>query len=106
MKCPNSDCGFEPDKPTKFCPECGKKMAMEQKPRVVLCKNITEEGNVCNAEIQINFKFCGECGIPVTKEMFERQLRICTWCNGEVPAGLKFCPNCGYKVVDKSKQYK
>ena len=78
-------------------------MASEQKPKVVLCKNITEEGTVCNAEIQITFKFCEECGMKVTKEMFEVKVMVCPVCKKEVPAGKKFCSDCGVKVIEEGK---
>lgn len=79
-------------------------MASEQKPKVVLCKNITNEGTLCNAEIQITFKFCDECGIKITKEMFEVVVMVCPDCNREVPAGKKFCSDCGKNVIEKEHQ--
>ena len=103
MKCPNKDCGFEPERPTKFCPECGSKMASEQKPKVVLCKNITDQGTPCNAEVQITFNFCDECGIKITKEMFEVAVMVCPDCKKEVPVGKKFCSDCGKKVIEKGE---
>ena len=47
MKCPN--CNKEVTDDTKFCPECGCKLA----------KNVCPK---CGNEIEANTKFCPECG--------------------------------------------
>lgn len=44
----------------------------------------------CGAEIEVNSKFCQECGEKVTKS--------CPKCGNEISNEIKFCPECGEKV--------
>ena len=46
----------------------------------------------CNATININAKFCSECGTKLNAKKF------CTNCGAEIEGTAKFCPSCGQKL--------
>lgn len=77
-----SNCGAKVPSGTKFCPECGQKMAPAGG---LTCTN-------CGAALAPGAKFCPECGTKV------ETVRRCPKCNAVVPAGTKFCPECGQKL--------
>ncbi|HWR37374.1 MAG TPA: zinc ribbon domain-containing protein [Clostridia bacterium] len=45
----------------------------------------------CGAVLQVNAKFCTECGQPVVRE------KLCTSCGCKLQPGTKFCSECGTK---------
>ncbi len=73
-------CGADVPVGTKFCPECGEKMASGP-----VC-------TVCGAVLTPGAKFCPECGAKISAA------QNCPKCGISVPAGTKFCPECGQKI--------
>lgn len=78
IACPS--CGKSNPVGTKFCGECGGKMAVSQVPCVK-----------CGALLREGAKFCSECGAPQEKQK-------CVNCQAELVPGAKFCNECGTKV--------
>lgn len=46
----------------------------------------------CNTPVPSGFKFCPECGTPVSSDKF------CSQCGFKIETGMKFCPKCGTKI--------
>lgn len=76
-----TDCNTKAPSGTKFCPNCGKSLAVGK----VKCVK-------CTQEIPQGTKFCPECGAAQSQEI------TCSKCGTKLAAGAKFCPDCGEKV--------
>lgn len=50
----------------------------------------------CNARMDANAKFCGECGTPNAASAAKP--KFCTGCGTQIEPGKKFCPECGAKA--------
>ena len=81
--CPN--CGFDAGS-SKFCPECGTKMGVDDKPRN-FCPN-------CGTDVGSS-KFCPECGTKMGVD--DKPRNFCPNCGTDVGSS-KFCPECGTKI--------
>ena len=80
------DCGHGLFRESKFCPGCGKDLAMNGIiPEVEKCPN-------CGTELMDGAKFCPQCGEDLS---VEEKPNICTNCGVELMEEAKFCPNCG-----------
>lgn len=79
IRCPK--CGKIVDEGTKFCPDCGEKIASSV--GTVKCSK-------CGKDVPVSAKFCPDCGAPMKCS--------CPKCGKDVPAGAKFCPDCGEKL--------
>ncbi len=82
--CPG--CGTVNAPGTKFCQNCGTKLATPA-PAGLICPE-------CGGENPAGTKFCGSCGAKLELPA----PRLCPGCSEEVPAGMKFCSNCGQKM--------
>lgn len=51
----------------------------------------------CGAQVNINARFCPECGAPVSAQATVK----CGKCGNDVPQGAKFCPHCGQALNAK-----
>ncbi len=69
-------CGAKNAMGTKFCGECGNKLAKQ-------CSK-------CNEYVSDNLKFCPHCGNSMAK--------VCSKCGSPVADNLKFCGECGNSV--------
>jgi len=76
LPCPK--CGTPNPVTSKFCSECGGKMAVATVP----CPK-------CGEKVAEGAKFCANCG--TTQEASKK----CASCGVQVPASSKFCPECG-----------
>ena len=79
-KCAN--CGADLPEKSKFCLECGEKIAPPVPDGMVICP---ECGNTV-----AKGKFCLECG--------HKFVTACPKCGNELPNGAKFCLECGEKL--------
>ncbi|MCM1992858.1 SPFH domain-containing protein [Oceanirhabdus seepicola] len=79
-----SGCSARISKDTKFCPECGNKIAIP-KEKFMNC-------TTCGAEIRMGSKFCPECGEK------QKQEKFCESCGTKLNDSSKFCPECGTKA--------
>ncbi|MFC5704101.1 SPFH domain-containing protein [Cohnella faecalis] len=77
---PCQKCGTPNAEGTKFCSNCGDKLAVVKLP----CHS-------CAALVDERMKFCPECGSSLTKKK-------CPGCSKENPPGSKFCSDCGTKM--------
>jgi len=79
ITCPN--CNSELPENSKFCAECGTKIALLNENEVIcpVCGKKTAKG-----------KFCMECGASLVVK--------CAKCGAELPTGAKFCQECGEKI--------
>ena len=77
-------CGTENPPGTKFCKECGEKLAAPVSPK---CPS-------CGAENPPGTKFCRDCGTKLGAAASPN----CTQCGAENPPGTKFCRDCGTKL--------
>lgn len=77
--CPK--CGSQNQQGTKFCSNCGGKMAVDMLP----CSK-------CAQPVAADAKFCPNCGQQMGGK------KKCAACNAEIEAGAKFCPACGKAV--------
>jgi membrane protease subunit (stomatin/prohibitin family) len=55
-------------------------------------ENIRATCPACNKPLEMNAKFCPECGAKL------KDYHFCTKCGEKILAGNKFCPSCGEKV--------
>jgi membrane protease subunit (stomatin/prohibitin family) len=55
-------------------------------------ENIRATCPECNKPLELNAKFCPECGAKLKDYLF------CSKCGEKITANSKFCPNCGNKV--------
>ncbi|MCX6653071.1 MAG: SPFH domain-containing protein [Methanomassiliicoccales archaeon] len=76
LPCPK--CGTPNPVTSKFCSECGGKMAAATVP----CPK-------CGEKVAEGTKFCPNCGTTL------RVSKKCASCGAQVPASSKFCPECG-----------
>lgn len=51
----------------------------------------------CNAELDDNAEFCGQCGAAQSKK------KTCSKCHSALEDGFQFCPHCGLKVKKITK---
>jgi len=79
-----SGCSARISKDSKFCPECGNKIAIP-KEKFMNC-------TTCGAEIRMGSKFCPECGGK------QKQEKFCESCGTKLNDSSKFCPECGTKA--------
>jgi len=70
---------------TKFCTNCGEKLATEK----IECYN-------CKSLIDDNVKFCPSCG-------FSMQNKTCPSCHTKNSPGVKLCSECGTKLEVKNE---
>jgi hypothetical protein len=80
--CPS--CGTKAEPGTKFCPECGSKMAQPVSDACPNCGNPTQGA-----------KFCPNCGTKIERAPAST---LCSNCGAETN-GAKFCPECGTKTA-------
>jgi RNA polymerase subunit RPABC4/transcription elongation factor Spt4 len=73
-------CGIINKEGTKFCSNCGGKIAITK----IECYSY-------KTLIDDNVRFCSNCGASMQK-------KICPSCNTENLPGTKFCPECGTKL--------
>lgn len=73
-------CGIMNSEGTKFCSNCGEKLAV-----------VKTECYSCRTLVDDNMKFCPNCGNSMAK-------RFCPNCNKKNAPGAKFCPECGIKI--------
>jgi membrane protease subunit (stomatin/prohibitin family) len=55
-------------------------------------ENIRATCPACNKPLEMNAKFCPDCGAKLKDYLF------CTKCGEKILSGNKFCPSCGEKV--------
>ena len=77
-------CGAENEPGTKFCKECGEKLAAP----------VSSKCGGCGAENPPGTKFCRDCGAKLGAPVAPK----CAGCGTENPPGTKFCKNCGAKL--------
>lgn len=75
-------CGTALPTNSKFCLECGEKVAQDVSAEKIVCPNC---GNTVNKG-----KFCPECG--------HKFVTVCPGCGEAIAPGAKFCPECGEKL--------
>ena len=76
LPCPK--CGTPNPVTSKFCSECGGKMAVATVP----CPK-------CGEKVAEGAKFCANCGTTLGAS------KKCASCGAQVPVSSKFCPECG-----------
>ena len=76
-------CGAAIPQNSKFCLECGEKVAPPEAEGGMICPK-------CGAKVARG-KFCLECGAALAPK--------CPNCGKDVPAGAKFCLECGTKLM-------
>ncbi|MFP5494033.1 SPFH domain-containing protein [Parvimonas sp. G1641] len=73
-----------------------------------LSKNIntseTKKCGNCGKEINLNDRFCSNCGYDTSKAKLDdvkhsAETINCSICNAEIPETAKFCPECGKKYI-------
>lgn len=77
-----ANCGAAIPEGSKFCLECGEKIAPPVPDGMIVCPG-------CGKTV-VKGKFCLECGYKF--------ITACPNCGKEVPAGAKFCLECGQKL--------
>ena len=60
-------------------------------------KDETKKCPKCNAEINKDTRFCGECGSDTTIKVEKNSEIKCSACRVELTKNTKFCPDCGKK---------
>ena len=79
MKCPKAGCGTEGTQP--YCPECGSKMipteglASSSNNTTIKCSGKREDGNLCEAILKPEKKYCDCCGTKVNGPAREQSPR-------------------------------
>lgn len=76
-------CGYELERDTKFCPNCGQEVDRKA------CQ-------YCGQALDDDTKFCTNCGKAVVEETSKV---VCATCGQVLEEGTVFCFNCGNKVV-------
>ena len=71
----------------------------------ILCPFLTDAGEKCGTSLQLNQKFCSECGCRVDPSWFVKpatDTQLCTGfdedgnvCGWHLDPTAKFCSNCG-----------
>ncbi len=79
IDCPK--CHAQIDPSTRFCPQCGNQMLMENK-----CPQ-------CDRDLPAEAKFCMFCGTKIEKIKAQ-----CPHCGKKILPGSIFCNNCGKKI--------
>jgi len=98
-----SSCGADQPKESKFCNNCGQKLAKMEKvdPAASEIKCAS-----CRKGIHPDSKFCPHCGAKIEKSVDKNDpsppmppsQRICANCGIELSSDKKFCTNCGTKL--------
>lgn len=52
----------------------------------------------CNAKLDVNAKFCGNCGTKVEKQALVSDNKFCPECGAKVSTNSRFCGECGNKL--------
>ena len=86
------NCGRELKPGARFCPDCGKEIAVgKEVPQGDVCPD-------CGTQLKPNARFCPNCGRHIGQDKPASRKLVCKNCGKELKTNAKFCPDCGTPV--------